>query len=198
MRAAKRDCWGSVAVSGVAYWVSGMAAMVGLSLLLHQAADWSAGHGHLVNRADFVRARARLPPIRCCLPIGWRRGVSRSGRVSRPRARDQGHADRARDGEVRGREQACTRQERWSRADQLRAARALVDWSREDLAERSNVSPNTVWGFEQGRSDPKLSTLNKWQRALESAGVQFIDDGAKSDAGLGPGVRLFRGAKAKR
>src|SRR5262245_6066125 len=28
--------------------------------------------------------------------------------------------------------------------DQLRAARALVDWTREDLAERSGVSPNTV------------------------------------------------------
>jgi len=37
-------------------------------------------------------------------------------------------------------------------------------------------------GFGQGRSDPNLSTLNKWQRALE-AGVQFIDDGTKSDAG---------------
>jgi transcriptional regulator with XRE-family HTH domain len=82
--------------------------------------------------------------------------------------------------------------------EQLRAARALVDWSREDLAERSGVSPNTVWGFEQGRSDPKLSTLNKWQRTLEAAGVEFIDDGARSDPGLGPGVRLLRGAKGKR
>jgi len=59
------------------------------------------------------------------------------------------------------------------------------------LAEKSGVSRNTGSGFEQGRSDPKLSTLNKWQRVLE-AGVQFIDDGAKSDAGLGPGVRLLR------
>ena len=54
--------------------------------------------------------------------------------------------------------------------EQLRAARALVDWSRDDLADKSDVSPNTVWGFEQGRSDPKLSTLNKWRRALEAAG----------------------------
>jgi transcriptional regulator with XRE-family HTH domain len=82
--------------------------------------------------------------------------------------------------------------------EQLRAARALIDWSREDLAEQSGVSPNTVWGFEQGRSDPKLSTLNKWQRTLEAAGVEFIDDGAKSDVGLGPGVRLRRGTKGKR
>ena len=81
--------------------------------------------------------------------------------------------------------------------EQLRAARALVDWSREDLADKSDVSPNTVWGFEQGRSDPKLSTLNKWRRALESAGVIFIEDGAKSDEG-GPGVRLRSGTRARR
>jgi len=92
--------------------------------------------------------------------------------------------------------------------EQLRAARGLVDWSREDLAERSGVSPNTVWGFEQRRSDPKLSTLNKWQRTLEAAGVEFIDDGGRSDPGAGPGVRLRmreqvavkdgRGTKGKR
>jgi transcriptional regulator with XRE-family HTH domain len=70
--------------------------------------------------------------------------------------------------------------------EQLRAARALVDWSRDDLATKSDVSPNTVWGFEQGRSDPKLSTLNKWRRALEVAGVEFIEP----SAGKGPGVRL--------
>jgi transcriptional regulator with XRE-family HTH domain len=81
--------------------------------------------------------------------------------------------------------------------EQLRAARALVDWSRDDLATKSDVSPNTVWGFEQGRSDPKLSTLNKWRRALENAGVIFVEDGAKSDEG-GPGVRLRPGPRAKR
>jgi transcriptional regulator with XRE-family HTH domain len=68
--------------------------------------------------------------------------------------------------------------------EQLRAARALVDWSRDDLAAKAGVSPNTVWGFEQGRSDPKLSTLNKWQRALEIAGVEFIDEDDERGAGV--------------
>jgi transcriptional regulator with XRE-family HTH domain len=75
--------------------------------------------------------------------------------------------------------------------EQLRAARALVDWSRDDLAKKSDVSPNTVWGFEQGRSDPKRSTLFKWQRALEAAGVEFIEENEHS----GPGVRLAKRGK---
>jgi predicted transcriptional regulator len=70
--------------------------------------------------------------------------------------------------------------------EQLRAARAVIDWSRDDLANRSGVSPNTVWGFERGHSDPKLSTLNRRQRELEAAGVLFLDQGDT----VGPGVRL--------
>jgi transcriptional regulator with XRE-family HTH domain len=74
--------------------------------------------------------------------------------------------------------------------DQLRAARALVDWTRDELAKRSGVSANTVKGFERDGSDPKLSTMSKWKQALEEAGVIFIDDaGPKSE---GPGVRLVR------
>jgi transcriptional regulator with XRE-family HTH domain len=79
---------------------------------------------------------------------------------------------------------------------QLRAARALVGWSREDLAKKSGVGAPTVKDFELNGSDPRQGTVHKWQRALEAAGVEFIDDGAHSYDG-GPGVRL-RGAKAKR
>jgi transcriptional regulator with XRE-family HTH domain len=71
---------------------------------------------------------------------------------------------------------------------------ALVDWFRDDLAKKSDASPNTVWGFEQGRSDPKLSTLNKWQRALEAAGVAFIEPAD----GKGAGVRMKRDERGKR
>ena len=70
---------------------------------------------------------------------------------------------------------------------QLRAARALVGWSREKLAEASGVIANTIRNFENGVSDPKQSTLLAWRRALSKAGVEFIDDGSD---GKGPGVRL--------
>ena len=75
---------------------------------------------------------------------------------------------------------------------QIRAARAMVGWSREDLAKKSGVSAPALRDFEktEGGSDPRQGTVQKWQRALEAAGVQFID----ADEVGGPGVRL-RGAK---
>jgi transcriptional regulator with XRE-family HTH domain len=76
---------------------------------------------------------------------------------------------------------------------QLRAARAFVGWSREELAEKSGVPAITTKQFENGDTDPRLSTLHKWRRALEAAGVIFIDPDEKD----GPGVRL-KGSRAKR
>ena len=69
---------------------------------------------------------------------------------------------------------------------QLRAARALLDWTRDDLAAKSGVAAVTLIGYEHGRTDPKISTLYKWRRALEAAGVNFLDE-TETD---GPGVRL--------
>lgn len=69
---------------------------------------------------------------------------------------------------------------------QLRAARALVGWSREALAEKSGVPAITTKQFETGSTDPRLSTLLKWRQALEAAGVLFIDP----DDEAGAGVRL--------
>jgi transcriptional regulator with XRE-family HTH domain len=80
---------------------------------------------------------------------------------------------------------------------QLRAARALLDWSREDLAAKSGIAAETVKGFELRGTDPKLSTLNAWRRALEVGGVVFIDPNPMGGDERGPGVRL-RGTKGKR
>lgn len=73
---------------------------------------------------------------------------------------------------------------------QLRAARALLGWSRDKLAAMSGTAAETVKGFELRGSDPKLSTLNKWRRVLERAGVVFIDPNPMGGDELGPGVRL--------
>jgi transcriptional regulator with XRE-family HTH domain len=69
---------------------------------------------------------------------------------------------------------------------QLRAARGLIGWSREQLAEASGTFVNTVKLFENGRSDPKRSTLIAWRTAIAKAGVEFTDETDEH----GPGVRL--------
>jgi transcriptional regulator with XRE-family HTH domain len=74
---------------------------------------------------------------------------------------------------------------------QLRAARALLGWSRETLAARSGTGAETVKNFELRGSDPKQGTIQKWQRALQAGGVLFQDE----DETAGPGVRLRKAAK---
>jgi transcriptional regulator with XRE-family HTH domain len=68
---------------------------------------------------------------------------------------------------------------------QLRAARALLNWSVRDLAERAGVHRNTISRIETEETvgGHAISTL---RQALEEAGVAFLD----GDGELGPGVRL--------
>ncbi|WP_296713142.1 helix-turn-helix transcriptional regulator [Rhodoblastus sp.] len=70
---------------------------------------------------------------------------------------------------------------------QSRAARALIGWSREDLANASNVSLRTIVDFERAAREPHAATLAALRLALEAAGVVFI-----AENGEGPGVRLKR------
>lgn len=70
---------------------------------------------------------------------------------------------------------------------QCRAARALIDWSREDLAERSKVGLRTIVDFERGAREPRELTKDALRRALEAAGVLFVEQDDD-----GPGVRLRR------
>jgi transcriptional regulator with XRE-family HTH domain len=73
---------------------------------------------------------------------------------------------------------------------QCRAARALLDWSREQLAEASKVGLRTIVDFERSARDPREVTKDALRRALESAGVEFIDEN-----GGGAGVRLRKAKK---
>jgi transcriptional regulator with XRE-family HTH domain len=70
---------------------------------------------------------------------------------------------------------------------QIRAARALLRWSAEDLARRSLLSVATIRRAEITEDETSLTAANDLavRRALEAAGVDFIDEN-----GGGPGVRL--------
>ena len=72
---------------------------------------------------------------------------------------------------------------------QVRMARAALGWGVRDLAVNAGVTANTVSRFENG-ADALGNTLRKIQRALEDAGIEFIDEN-----GGGPGVRLKHRAR---
>jgi DNA-binding transcriptional regulator YiaG len=68
---------------------------------------------------------------------------------------------------------------------QCRAARALLEWKQNELAEQSGVGIVTVHQFEAGATQPRRATLDVIRRAFERAGVVFIDQN-----GGGAGVRF--------
>jgi hypothetical protein len=70
---------------------------------------------------------------------------------------------------------------------QIRAARALLRWRAQDLAKASAVGVATIRRAELAERETTMTVPNDMavRHALESAGVEFIDEN-----GGGPGVRL--------
>jgi predicted transcriptional regulator len=76
---------------------------------------------------------------------------------------------------------------------QIKAARALLDWSQSDLAKWSGVSEPTIARLEsaEGELGGREETVRKIRAALETNGIEFLE-------GNGEGVQLRkprRGAK---
>jgi transcriptional regulator with XRE-family HTH domain len=67
--------------------------------------------------------------------------------------------------------------------EQCRAARALLNWSQDELAAVSQVAKATIALFELGKRQPYGRTLDALCAALGAAGVEFTN-------GDEPGVKL--------
>ena len=66
---------------------------------------------------------------------------------------------------------------------QCRAARALLDMTQPELADAASLGLSTIVDFEKSRRDVSRAAVHTMQKALEKAGVRFIE----KDGG-GPGV----------
>jgi transcriptional regulator with XRE-family HTH domain len=77
---------------------------------------------------------------------------------------------------------------------QIKAARSLLAWSQEELAQAAEVSIPTIKRLEanDGPLGGRSETGEKIRKALEAAGVEFIDEN-----GGGPGVRLRQPKKPR-
>src|SRR5688500_1180178 len=81
---------------------------------------------------------------------------------------------------------------------QVKAARALLGWSQERLAEKAGVSIPTVKRLEaeEGLLGGRSDTAEKIRSALEKAGIEFLEEN-----GGGVGVRMRKvkhGARSAR
>ncbi len=66
-------------------------------------------------------------------------------------------------------------------SDQLRGARAMLNWTRQDLAERTNLSVNGIKNIEDG-GVPNERTKNKILKALGSGGIRLTENGVEKAA----------------
>jgi predicted transcriptional regulator len=71
---------------------------------------------------------------------------------------------------------------------QIKAARALLGWTQEQTADAAVVSENAIARMERGQVDSRSSTVTSIEKALRSAGVEFLPAGG----GRGEGVRLLK------
>lgn len=80
-------------------------------------------------------------------------------------------------------------------SEQLRAARALLRWSQQDLSERCGVSVPTIKRLEamDGEISGHSSTIRSIEQTLVAAGVLFIPEN-----GGGAGVRLAKPRTAQK
>ena len=70
---------------------------------------------------------------------------------------------------------------------QCRAARALLGWTQEQVADAADVAHRTIVGFEQKQNPrrPMSKNIEAVRRVFEAAGIAFIDPN-----GGGRGVRF--------
>lgn len=67
--------------------------------------------------------------------------------------------------------------------EQIRAARALIDWKQSDLAKAARLSVKAVNKIERGTVTPRAETLQTLKTVFEQLGVEFLPDN---------GIRLRR------
>lgn len=68
--------------------------------------------------------------------------------------------------------------------EQCRAARGLLKWGQDDLAERASVGVVSIRQFENVKAEPRRATLAALCHAFEAAGVEFIERGVRLKEGF--------------
>lgn len=79
---------------------------------------------------------------------------------------------------------------------QIRGARGLLNWSQQDLSERTGISGTSIGSIENGITTPRASTLETIRTAFERNGVEFIGlEGVRQQTDF---IRTYTGASGFR
>ncbi|MEY4591437.1 MAG: hypothetical protein RIR18_332 [Pseudomonadota bacterium] len=74
---------------------------------------------------------------------------------------------------------------------QIRAARSLLSWSQQELADRAVLSLTAINRLELGQVDTRISTLEAVEDAFQKAGIEFINE---RDGSFGVKLRAVKTA----
>lgn len=74
---------------------------------------------------------------------------------------------------------------------QIRGARGVLNWSQQDLAQRTGISATSIGSIENGQTTPRESTLSTIRKTLENGGIEFI--GLEGIRQRSNDVRIYRG-----
>ena len=66
----------------------------------------------------------------------------------------------------------------------LPAARALAGYTQVELARAAGIAPSVLQAIEQGRSNPKLTTVNAIVDALKARGVELVGESERHAWGV--------------
>ncbi len=78
--------------------------------------------------------------------------------------------------------------------EQIRAARALLGWNQDTLAQEAGMSQTGIARIENGTNKPNSSTLEKIKQAFDRFNIEFIDNtGVKKSTGS---VKIYEGDDA--
>ena len=83
-------------------------------------------------------------------------------------------------------------------SEQVKAARALLAWSQQELATAANVSISTIADFERGARTPVANNAQAIREALEKGGLQFVAGGVVEKTMFAPSPQPLKAGKLMR
>lgn len=57
---------------------------------------------------------------------------------------------------------------------QIRGARGILNWSQQDLAQRTGISATSIGSIENGQTTPRSSTIDTIRTTFERNGIEFL------------------------